>query len=135
MSSIEVWAAGAVPWRSGADGVEVLVIHRPRYDDWTFPKGKRDRGETDEECAVREVEEETGMHGVLGRELSSCRYLDTRGRSKLVRYWEMNELSGSFTPNDEVDRVLWLGVAVASTTLSYDRDRMVLERFTELVGQ
>ncbi len=132
MTGIEVWAAGALPWRDGEHGVEVLVVHRPRYDDWTLPKGKRDPGETDEECALREVEEETGLRGVLGRELPSCDYIDSHGRQKLVRYWEMTGVEGGFAPNEEVDEIRWLPVAEASSLLSYERDHLVLAHFAEL---
>ena len=84
-----VRAAGGVVVRAGADGPEVLLVHRPAYDDWTFPKGKLDRGETEEECALREVEEETGLRCTLGRELGSTTYRDGKGRRKRVRYWLM----------------------------------------------
>ena len=75
--------------RREADGVEVLLVHRPHYDDWTFPKGKRDEGETDEQAAVREVEEETSLRCVLGPELPEVHYIDRNGRPKVVRYWVM----------------------------------------------
>lgn len=139
--NVEVFAAGAVPWRTGGDGtVLVGVVHRPRYDDWTFPKGKRDPGETDEDCARREVWEETGIRGELGEELPSLRYVDNRGRSKLVRYWAMvvdgrtedQEGVADFTPNDEVDALVWVPVAEADRVLSYPRDRVVLEGFARV---
>jgi 8-oxo-dGTP diphosphatase len=83
-------AAGGVPWRRRADGqLEVLLVHRPHYDDWTFPKGKAKDGESDEEAAIREVEEETGLTCELGNELATTHYVDRRGRSKYVRYWTM----------------------------------------------
>ena len=82
-------AAGGVVTRDGDTGHEVVVVHRPRYDDWSLPKGKRDPGETDEQCAVREVEEETGLRCTLGRELLPTRYVDRHGRPKVVRYWHM----------------------------------------------
>jgi 8-oxo-dGTP diphosphatase len=107
--------------------MEVLLVHRPRYDDWTFPKGKALDGEPDDENAVREVEEETGLRGTLGVELPSSTYPDNRGRQKLVRYWTMRPESGSFSADREVDEVLWLREAEAARTLTYDRDREVLE--------
>jgi 8-oxo-dGTP pyrophosphatase MutT (NUDIX family) len=135
MSSGQVRAAGGVPWRVDPDrGLEVLLVHRPRYDDWSFPKGKRDGRETDEQCALREVLEETGFHAVLGRELPHCEYIDGRGRYKVVRYWEMTVTDGTFTPNDEVDEVRWVSVPEAEALLSYERDKRILERFAVFAG-
>jgi 8-oxo-dGTP diphosphatase len=127
----EVFAAGAVPWRAdGEHGVVVAIVHRPRYDDWSFPKGKRDRGESDEECAHREVWEETGLRGELGEELPALRYVDNRGRDKTVRYWAMAvDDPPPFVANDEVDELQWVPVAVARRRLSYDRDVAVLDAF------
>ena len=121
-----VEAAGGVVVRDAGEGREVLIVHRPRYDDWTLPKGKLDRGESFEEAAVREVEEETGFACALGPELASSRYRDNRDRAKLVRYWLMEPRSGAFEPNDEVDAVRWLPVAEAGAALTYERDREVL---------
>jgi len=123
VSEPEVRAEGGVVRRGG----EVLVVHRPRYDDWTLPKGKLDPGETDEQAALREVEEETGLRCRLGQELPSVSYDDRRGRSKQVRYWEMEPESGEFTPNDEVDEVRWLPPEEARALMTYDRDREVLD--------
>jgi len=133
---VKVHAAGGVVWRMGAQGPEVLVIHRPApYDDWTFPKGKRDPADPDDEhCALREVAEETGLRCVLGRELASVRYRDRRGRAKRVRYWEMTVVAGQFTPNAEVDEVRWLAPAAARATLTYPRDRDVLDAFEAFAG-
>ena len=125
-----VRAAGGVVWRLGDDGrVEVLIVHRPKYNDWSFPKGKLDPGETDEQCAVREVEEETGLRCVLGHELTGTSYIDRKGRPKAVRYWEMTVAGGEFVPSDEVDTVRWLSPAEADRLLSYDRDRVLLASF------
>lgn len=122
-----VRAAGAVVRREAPDGSwEVLLVHRPRYDDWTLPKGKRDPGESDEACAVREVEEECGLRCALGAELPATRYVDHRGRPKVVRYWTATVVGGAFVPNDEVDEVRWVAPAVAARLLSYDRDLSVL---------
>ena len=125
-----VRAAGGVVWRLNDDGaVEVLLVHRPKYDDWSFPKGKLDEGETLEQCAIREVEEETGLRCVLGHELVSTSYVDRKGRSKVVRYWEMTVADGDFAPTDEVDEIRWLSMADADALLSYGRDRGLLATF------
>ncbi|CAN5887361.1 hypothetical protein BH23ACT2_BH23ACT2_16950 [soil metagenome] len=122
-----VRAGGGVVWRIGAHGqVEVLVVHRPRYDDWTLPKGKVDDGESDLQAAVREVAEEAGLHCEPGAELPTVCYVDHHGRAKQVRYWTMTVLSGAFRPNDEVDEVRWLPVDEAATALTYAHDRPVL---------
>ncbi len=137
---VEVRAAGGIVWRAGAAGAcEVLVVHRPKYRDWSFPKGKQEPGETDEETALREVEEETGLVCQLGPELPGTAYVDRKGRTKEVRYWVMtvSELAseptaatgGEFAPSDEVDEVRWLGVSLARAQLTYDRDRAVLDAF------
>ena len=116
-------AAGGLVVRDVEGGCEVLLVHRPRYDDWTFPKGKVDPGESDEAAARREVEEETGLRCVLERELSSTRYIDGRGRPKVVRYWLMRVVDGDFAANDEVDQIAWLTLTGARAMLSYERDR------------
>lgn len=116
--------------RDASGALEVMLVHRPRYDDWTLPKGKNQTGEADEEAALREVEEETGLRCELGTELPSSRYLDRHGRSKLVRYWAMRPLSGAFRPHEEVDDARWLPLAEAAATLSYDGDREVLRAFS-----
>ena len=105
----------------------LLLVHRPKYDDWTFPKGKADPGESDEACAVREVEEETCLRCELGAELSSTFYTDSRGRPKRVRWWRMEPVAGAFTPTEEVDEIRWLSPEEASALLSYDRDQALLD--------
>lgn len=122
-----VRASGGVVTRRRDGQLEVLLVHRPRYDDWTLPKGKLLPGESDEEGALREVEEETGLLCELGPELVSTEYMDSRGRPKTVRYWAMRPLSGSFEPHDEVDAVRWLTLDRARALLSYDRDLAVLD--------
>jgi 8-oxo-dGTP diphosphatase len=113
-----VEAAGGVVVRNG----RVLLVHRPRYDDWSLPKGKLDAGESFEEAALREVEEETGLRARLVRELPSVEY-EAKGRPKIVRYWLMEvEDDPGFVPNDEVDEVRWLPLDEALALLSYDRD-------------
>ena len=120
-------AAGGVVTRAVRGGLDVVLVHRPRYDDWSFPKGKAKRGESDEECALREVEEETGLRCRLCEELPSATYLDGRGRPKLVRYWQMKRLAGVLRPTSEVDAAEWLAVADARKRLSSERDRDLLE--------
>ena len=122
-----VRAAGAVVLRRTDDGrTETALIHRPKYDDWTFPKGKLDEGETFEQAAIREVEEETGLRGRLDRELPEVRYVDNRGRDKVVRYWTMTPTDGDFTPTREVDELRWVPVEDALGLLSYEHDRELL---------
>jgi 8-oxo-(d)GTP phosphatase len=120
-------AGGVVARPAPAGGSEVLVVHRPRYDDWSFPKGKLQGRETEEECALREVEEETGLRCELARELPGTAYTDRRGRPKTVRYWSMKVVSGQFTPNSEVDEARWVSFAEASRLLSYEHDLSMLE--------
>jgi 8-oxo-dGTP diphosphatase len=129
-----VRAAGGVVWRARDGVVEVLLVHRPRYDDWSFPKGKCDPGEGDEACAIREVDEETGMRCVLGAELPTASYVDHRNRPKVVRYWAMEaEAAGGrshpFVPNDEVDDLAWVTLDEAGHRLTYGRDLEVLAAF------
>ena len=123
-------AAGGVVHRPGADGaVEVLLVHRPKYDDWTLPKGKLEDGESYEGAAVREVEEETSLRCRLGRPLPTTAY-ESDGRPKEVRYWEMLPIDpGEGRAQHEVDDLRWLPIADARAALSYDRDRVVLDAF------
>jgi 8-oxo-dGTP diphosphatase len=125
----EVEAAGGVVWRHAGDGVEIALVHRPRYDDWSLPKGKLDPGEGFEEAALREVEEETGMRCRLGGELGETRYRDHKDRPKVVRYWAMESDDGDFQPNDEVDDLRWVSIDEAKGMLSYGFDRDLLDRF------
>jgi len=104
----------------------VLVVHRPRFDDWSLPKGKCKPGEDDLACALREVREETGLECEAGEELPSTEYRDDRGRRKVVRYWAMRPSSGAFEPHDEVDEVSWASIAEARSLFTYDRDRAVV---------
>lgn len=106
--------------------MEIVLVHRPSYDDWSLPKGKVAPGEELEAAALREVEEETGVRCRLGRALGSTSYVDRKGRPKIVYYWLMRAGRGTFTPNDEIDEVRWLPIAAALELLSYDRDRTLL---------
>jgi len=126
-----VRAAGGVVGRSSTDGrTELVLVHRPKYDDWSLPKGKRDPAETDEQCAVREVEEETGLRCRLGRELLPTSYTDAKGRPKVVRYWAMTVVGERpFVPGDEIDELRWLAVDDAIELLSYDHDVEVVRSF------
>ena len=121
-----VRAAGGIVTRAGPDGVEILVVHRPRYGDWSFPKGKAEPGETDEECALREVEEETGLVCALRGELPSTEYTDSRGRPKRVRYWRMEIVGGALAFHHEVDDARWLTPDGARSVLTYPRDTGLL---------
>ncbi len=112
-------------WRDGS----VAVVHRPRYDDWSLPKGKVDAGETVPAAAVREVLEETGFHAVLGRYLCRVTY-QAFGRPKVVDYFSARAESGSFVPSDEVDELRWVPFAEAASLVTRDEDRSVLAAFT-----
>ena len=123
MSDDEIRAAGGVVVRDG----RVAVIHRPKYDDWSLPKGKLDPGEAWEQAALREVEEETCVSARLERELESSRYVH-KGRPKVVRYWLMSvDDAGEFVPGDEVDELRWVTPDEARSLLSYERDRVLIE--------
>jgi 8-oxo-dGTP pyrophosphatase MutT (NUDIX family)/phosphohistidine phosphatase SixA len=128
-----VYAAGAVLWRTGgadpaARALEVALIHRPRYDDWSLPKGKVDPGETAPVAAVREVLEETGHHAILGRRLDMVSYPVEQGVKK-VYYWAARSTGGEFTPGSEVDALIWLPIAEAMKRLNYVPDRKMLRHF------
>ena len=159
-----VRAAGGAVWRRVPTGVEVVLVHRPAYDDWAFAKGKLEPGETDEEAAVREVREETGLPCRLGTELPSTTYIDGQGRPKMVRYWSMTvvrgpvvggvargvapTVAGSFgdSPSDaplapepkarrEVDDVRWFSLEDARRRLTYPRDVVVLDALSDLLSR
>ena len=123
-----VRAAGGVVTRTGPDGaVELLLVHRPRYDDWTLPKGKAEADESDEACALREVEEEASLVCDLGEEVAVTEYRDSKGRPKRVRYFAMTPRGGSeAAPRNEIDVVRWLPLAEAVEMLSYERDRRLV---------
>lgn len=128
-------AAGAVLWREADGDGEVAVIHRPKHDDWTLPKGKLDGDETDLEAACREVQEETGCVVEVGPGLGEIRYRVAGGATeKVVTYWAMRSLDCDFVAGSEVDQLRWLPPAEAMAAVTYERDREVLRRFTELGG-
>jgi 8-oxo-dGTP diphosphatase len=124
-----VRAAGGVITRVGRGQHEILLVHRPRYDDWTLPKGKANAGESYEACALREVEEETNLVCDLNEEVAVSEYEDGAGRAKRVRYFAMtprNEADAA--PRNEIDAVCWLSFDRAIETLTYARDRDVVRR-------
>ena len=133
MNPKEVRAAGGLVVRPAREnGIEVLLVHRPKYDDWSFPKGKLDSGETEEQAAVREVREETGFVCTLGDEIATVRYVDGKGRPKRVRYWMMTVAGGDADiPNAEVDELAWLTPDDASTLLTYSHDRDLARQLGE----
>lgn len=132
MSGI-VWAAGGVLWRTSAPGkLEVAIVHRSRYDDWSLPKGKAHSGELLVATAAREMTEETGFECRVGRELGVMRYPLKSGTPKQVYYWSMEATGGRFVSNHETDDIQWLTIAGAQRTVSYDADRQILESFAAL---
>lgn len=128
-----IFAAGAVLWRNSPhspDEISVALVHRPKYDDWSFPKGKIDPGETSVDAAVREVAEETGFEARLGRYLSTVTYpIPGHRKMKKVDYWAAYALDGKFEPNSEVDELRWVTPEQAESQLSYPMDHKILRRF------
>jgi 8-oxo-dGTP diphosphatase len=124
-----VRAAGGIVVRGAGEGAEVLLVHRPR-GDWSFPKGKAEPGEADEDTAVREVEEETGWRCELGEFAGQTEYVDARGRPKVARYWIMTPrtITAEFDPNEEIDELRWCTRGEAGRLLSYQPDRRLLAR-------
>ncbi|WP_395725091.1 NUDIX domain-containing protein [Nakamurella sp.] len=122
-------AAGAVLWRpSRQEGLKIALVHRPRYDDWSLPKGKAEHGEVIQVTAAREVQEETGFRAAIGRSLTTVSYTTSAG-PKTVHYFAARRMTGFFTPNKEVDKLEWLPVAKAGSRMSYEFDRAVLATF------
>jgi 8-oxo-dGTP diphosphatase len=136
VSGTLIRAAGGVLWRpaeSGSDdAIELALIHRPRYDDWSLPKGKLADGETDLEAAIREVHEETGFTVRVGEPLGTTRYrrfVNGVDRPKVVRWWAMEAVSGEFSPTREVDALRWVPLDAAGTILTSASDLTAFERF------
>ncbi|HCA84449.1 MAG TPA: DNA mismatch repair protein MutT [Streptomyces sp.] len=131
-----VLAAGCVLWRRGAAGagIEIALVHRPKYDDWSHPKGKLEREESALSGALREVAEETGMSCRPGPSLPTTHYL-AKGRLKQVSYWAAEALPDEqFVPNREVDRLVWLPPAAARLRLTHDRDRPLVDALVDVLG-
>lgn len=122
-----VRAAGGVVVRAGPRP-QVLLVHRPAHDDWSFPKGHLEPGEDDLSAALREVREETGLECEPVRDLGELRHRDAKDRPKAVRYWEMRARTGELEPDDEVDEVRWVDLAEAPSVLTYEGDRSLLAR-------
>lgn len=130
-----VEAAGGVLVRPGlGGGYEVGLVHRPKREDWSFPKGHLEPGETHLVAAVREVYEETGFRVMVGQSLGDLCYEDNKGRPKRVRYWAMSVVGGAFVPNDEVDLLIWCDQASAHALLTYREDRRLLARLRHPSG-
>jgi 8-oxo-dGTP diphosphatase len=128
-----IWAAGCVLARIRDNGKpEYLMVHRPRYDDWSLPKGKLDKGESFLEGALREVEEETGFSGKKPRPVGSVGYLTKAGNPKVVRWWLAEAKKGKFTPNREVDEIKWVTLKKGLKKLDYRNDREVLDRANDM---
>jgi 8-oxo-dGTP pyrophosphatase MutT (NUDIX family) len=128
-SRLLVLAAGGLLWRDGPDGPELALVHRPRYDDWSLPKGKLERGERFRAAAAREVAEETGITPRLGAFAGFTLYVAKR-RPKLVLFWHMEAGGGAFAPNDEVDRLEWLAPEDARPRLAHAGERRLVARVT-----
>jgi len=124
--SAAIQASGGLVWRPGEQGIDVALVHRPKYDDWSLPKGKRDPGEHPLCAALREVEEETGAQVVAGRPLGQSRYT-VEGRPKRVQYWSLRWRAGEFAPNAETDLLEWLPIEQAAARLKPDRDGLIVE--------
>jgi len=123
-----VRAGGGIVWRRGrGGGVEIVLVHRSGYDDWSFPKGKLQAGETEAQAALREVQEETGLWCRLGREVGTSAYRDPKRRPKTVRYWEMTPTAGTLRAANEIDDARWAPLGEAPRLLTHDHDRRLLE--------
>jgi 8-oxo-dGTP diphosphatase len=126
-------AGGVIVEQTSRGGKRVLLVHRPHRADWTFPKGKLEAGESHERCALREVEEETGLRCKLGVKLPPSVYINGKGRLKVVRYWIMDPGNGRAEPRNEVDAIRWVSLEDAALLLTYSRDRELLTVAAALV--
>ena len=128
MTESVVRAGGGIVWRRGQGGeVEIVLVHRPAYGDWSFPKGKLNPDETEAQAARREVEEETGLVCRLGPEIGTTSYRDPKRRPKTVRYWEMIPTAGTLAAANEVDDARWVPLGKAPGLLTYEHDRRLLD--------
>jgi 8-oxo-dGTP pyrophosphatase MutT (NUDIX family) len=127
----DIRAAGAVVWRMQDGVLQVAIVHRPHYDDWSLPKGKLESGESELAAAVREIDEEIGARVAVSRRLTRVHYLVDEAK-KSVAYWTMRHVSGDFATNDEVDALEWLTVTAARERVSYPLDRQVLDDFEQV---
>ena len=130
-----IWAAGAVVYRMRGEKPEILLVHRPRYRDWSIPKGKLDRRESFKACAEREVLEEAGVAGVVEQALGTVGYVTPAGNNKAVRYWLIRATKESFEPNSEVDKIRWVSPKKAAEKASYGRDVALLRAGTLMAKQ
>jgi 8-oxo-dGTP pyrophosphatase MutT (NUDIX family) len=131
----EIAAAGGVLIAPSDDGPLILVIHRPKYMDWSLPKGKLEEGEGWQEAALREVEEETGYRARVLDELDQVSYRDRKSRQKLVRYWLMEPIEGKFEPHGEVDEIRWVSMDEAERLLTYDHDKEIVRQALDRYGE
>ena len=127
-SSRRVRAAGGIVWRHGPEGIEVVLVHRPAYDDWSFPKGKLHAGESELDAALREVEEEIGVQCRAGSDLGTLSYIDGRNRPKTVRYWAMTLADGAIAAANEIDEARWVEAVDVGSLLTYGHDRQLFDR-------
>ncbi|MET9451343.1 NUDIX hydrolase [Streptomyces cinerochromogenes] len=136
MNDTVVRAAGCVLWRrSPAGGIQLALVYRPKWSDWSWPKGKLKKGEPARAAALREVREETGHTCRLGPDLPTLRYTDRTGRRKEVRYWAAESTGGAFVPNDEVTELLWLPPAEAHDRLTHPQDRELIPAALAAIGE
>ncbi|GGZ77709.1 NUDIX hydrolase [Streptomyces bluensis] len=130
-----ILAAGCVLWRRAASGgVELALVFRPKWSDWSWPKGKLKKGETARAAALREVQEETGHTCRLGPDLPTLRYVDHTRREKEVKYWAAESTGGIFTPDNEVSDLVWLSPDEARECLTYERDRELISPALVAIG-
>jgi 8-oxo-dGTP diphosphatase len=130
-----IWAAGSVVVDVDGDEPRFLIVHRPRYKDWSLPKGKLNRGEPFLDAAIRETREETGILGKRARPVGTVGYLTKAGNPKVVKWWLTVPKKGKFKKNSEVDQVMWATFDEANATLQYSNDKTVLDRANDMVWE